>query len=125
MLDSDLIFRVADRDPAKQKPDNTDPVTEKPTNANFMDLSGVACPMNFVKAKLKMEMMEVGETLELLLDDGRPIENVPASFKHEGQDVTEMTPVGDDHWRVRILKIKSHILMLTDFVMYESFSSVF
>lgn len=76
------------------------------TNPNFLDLSGVACPMNFVKAKLRMEMMEVGETLELILDDGRPIENVPSSFKHEGQNVTEITEIDDDHWRVKVRKAK-------------------
>lgn len=39
-----------------------------------MDLSGVACPMNFVKAKLRLETMEVGATLAVLLDDGDPVE---------------------------------------------------
>ena len=82
------------------------PTEKKLTNPNFMDLSGVACPMNFVKSKLKLEMMEIGETLELILDDGRPIENVPASFKHEGQEISEMVEIGDDHWRVKIKKLK-------------------
>ena len=77
---------------------------DKVVKENFIDLSGVACPMNFVKAKLKMEMMEIGETLELIIDDGRPIENVPGSFRHEGQEVAEMVEIDDDHWRVKIIK---------------------
>jgi len=36
--------------------------------------------MNFVKAKLKLENIKVGEMLEVVLDDGQPIQNVPASF---------------------------------------------
>ena len=77
-------------------------------DSNFMDLRGVACPMNFVKAKLRMEMMELGETLELLLDDGRPIKNVPDSFRDEGQKVTEMTDIDNEHWLIKIVKIMEY-----------------
>jgi sulfite reductase (ferredoxin) len=71
-----------------------------------IDLRGVACPMNFVKAKLRLETMEVGATLGVLLDDGEPVQNVPASFRNEGQDVTEIRATGDGHWRVVIKKVK-------------------
>ena len=30
----------------------------------------VACPMNFVKAKLKLETMAVDDILSMILDDG-------------------------------------------------------
>ncbi len=105
VLDSDLVFRVPATDMIEEKEEViSEPVAEEPIKENFMDLRGVACPMNFVKAKLKMEMMEIGETLELVLDDGRPIENVPGSFRHEGQEVAEMVEIDDDHWRVKIVK---------------------
>ena len=35
----------------------------------FRDFRGVACPMNFVKTKLVMETMQVGEILEIFCDD--------------------------------------------------------
>ncbi|OGV65821.1 MAG: hypothetical protein A2498_09775 [Lentisphaerae bacterium RIFOXYC12_FULL_60_16] len=69
-----------------------------------LDLRGVACPMNFVKAKLKLEMMDVGDTLAIVLDDGDPIRNVPASFRNEGQEVVETRPLDDGHWSVVIRK---------------------
>ncbi len=50
----------------------------------IIDLRGVACPMNFVKAKLALEMHEAGELVELLLDDGEAVKNVPRSLKAEG-----------------------------------------
>ena len=59
--------------------------------------------MNFVKAKLRLEMLDVGATLGVLLDDGAPIQNVPASFRNEGQEVLSTTAVGN-HWRVVIKK---------------------
>ena len=49
-----------------------------------IDLRGVCCPTNFVKAKLALEMIDDGETVEFLLDDGEPVKNVPRSLKGEG-----------------------------------------
>ena len=60
--------------------------------------------MNFVKAKLKLEAMEIGETLEIILDDGQPIRSVPASFRDQGQEVLEETALGDGRWRVVVRK---------------------
>ncbi|WP_298270078.1 sulfurtransferase TusA family protein [Geobacter sp.] len=49
-----------------------------------VDLRGVTCPTNFVKAKLALEMVDAGEVIEFLLDDGEPVKNVPRSLKSEG-----------------------------------------
>jgi FdhD protein len=49
-----------------------------------IDLRGVCCPTNFIKAKLALEIIENGEIVELLLDDGEPVKNVPRSLKAEG-----------------------------------------
>ena len=49
-----------------------------------VDLRGVRCPTNFVKARLALEMIDPGETVQFLLDDGEPVKNVPRSLKAEG-----------------------------------------
>lgn len=49
-----------------------------------VDLRGVTCPTNFVKAKLALEMVDTGEVIEFFLDDGEPVKNVPRSLKAEG-----------------------------------------
>lgn len=49
-----------------------------------LDLRGVICPYNFVKTKLKLESMQHGQVLSVLLDDGDPIRNVPQSVSNEG-----------------------------------------
>ena len=69
-----------------------------------LDLRGVACPMNFVKAKLRLETMDVGDTLSIILDDGEPVRNVPASFRNEGQTTEDIEDIGDGHWRVVVRK---------------------
>lgn len=102
-LDGDLRFHPPDREPAE--PGKPESVPEG-SAAVELDLSGVACPMNFVKAKLKLEGMAVGETLSIILDDGEPVRNVPASFRSEGQEVGEIADRGDGHWRVEVRKVK-------------------
>lgn len=69
-----------------------------------LDLRGVACPMNFVKAKLRLETMQIGDRLAIRLDDGEPIANVPGSLKGEGQVVESMTACVDGHWRILVCK---------------------
>ncbi|VAX26625.1 Ferredoxin--sulfite reductase [hydrothermal vent metagenome] len=71
---------------------------------NVKDFRGVACPMNFVKTKMELSKMQVSEKLEILLDDGAPIENVPRSVQSEGHKILEKEKDGD-HWRVLIEKV--------------------
>jgi TusA-related sulfurtransferase len=66
-------------------------VTGQP--AAELDLRGVICPYNFVKTKLKLETMEQGQVLSVLLDDGDPIRNVPRSVSNEGHIVLSQDPV--------------------------------
>ncbi|MGE3152375.1 MAG: sulfurtransferase TusA family protein [Nitrospiraceae bacterium] len=59
-----------------------------------IDLRGVICPYNFVKTKLKLETMDPGQILSVLLDDGDPIKNVPQSVRNEGHVVLVEEPFG-------------------------------
>lgn len=68
------------------------------------DLRGVSCPINFVKTKMELATMATGEILEVLLDDGAPIENVPRSCEEEGHTILDQHQTGDGHWAVRIRK---------------------
>ena len=49
-----------------------------------LDLSGVPCPQNAARALLRIEGLEPGATLAVLLDDGEPIRNVPPALEAEG-----------------------------------------
>jgi len=66
-----------------------------------LDLRGVICPYNFVKTKLKLEAMEQGQILSVLLVDGDPIRNVPLSVSNEGHTVLSQDRV-EGSYRVRI-----------------------
>ncbi len=55
----------------------------------LLDLRGVRCPLNFVRAKMALGRLRLGEELELLLDAGEPAESVPRALRDEGQTVLE------------------------------------
>ncbi|ACK67169.1 SirA family protein [Rippkaea orientalis PCC 8801] len=58
------------------------------TDPLLLDLRGTPCPINFVRTKLKLEQMSPGELLEVWLDGGEPIEQVPDSLTMEGYQIT-------------------------------------
>ena len=67
------------------------------------DFRGVMCPMNFVKTKIALTPMKSGQILEILLDDGAPIENVPGSVKGEGHTILSTEKI-ENYWKVLIRK---------------------
>lgn len=97
-LDANLKFRVQ---PVSEKGN----AEKSEPQCHVLDLRGVACPLNFVKAKLALERIEVGEVLGVLLDGGEPMRNVPDSFAQQGQEVLEMTDRGD-HFCVNVRRKK-------------------
>lgn len=68
---------------------------------HYMDLRGEICPMNWVKTKLKLEELDPGEPLEVLLDEGEPIQNVPRSARSEGHKILNLKREGN-YYRVLI-----------------------
>ncbi len=76
------------------------------TPSSELDLRGVICPYNFVKTKLKLETMEQGQVLSVLLDDGDPIRNVPRSVENEGHTVLSQERV-DQAYRILIRREES------------------
>jgi sulfite reductase (ferredoxin) len=87
----------------------TSPVAlSRPSEAPVYDLRGVACPMNYVKTKLKLEMMEAGEKLEVWLDAGEPIRNVPMSLRNDGHKIMREGPLDaeEKHFTILVEKVE-------------------
>ena len=70
-----------------------------------LNLTGTPCPINFVRTKLKLEEMQPGEVLEVMLDDGEAIESVSQSIIEEGQKILERTQAEDSSWKLVIEKL--------------------
>ena len=69
-----------------------------------LDLKGVKCPINFVKIKLKLEEMQNGQNLEVIIDDGEPMQNVPRAIKEEGHKIIKIENGLDNSFRLLIKK---------------------
>ncbi len=71
-----------------------------------LDLKGEVCPFTFVKSKLIIEQMQPGEVLKVILDYKPSVENVPKSFRDEGQEVLDVKQIDDNLWEVYVRKVK-------------------
>nr|MBF0222784.1 sulfurtransferase TusA family protein [Desulfobulbaceae bacterium] len=65
---------------------------------------GVGCPMNLVYAKVELAKLGAGQILEIILDDGPPINNVPGSAEKEGHKILSRNQLDDGAWSVLIEK---------------------
>lgn len=70
-----------------------------------LDLHGVSCPMNFVKTKAALSSLDSGELLEVILDEGDAMLNVPRSLKEEGHQIIKVENLGET-FRVLVRKGK-------------------
>jgi TusA-related sulfurtransferase len=68
--------------------------TSQTSEKVLLDLRGTPCPINFVRTKLKLAQMSAGEILEVWLDGGEPIEQVPHSLAMEGYTEQEIVEEG-------------------------------
>lgn len=55
-----------------------------------MDLRGTPCPLNFVRTKLRLQQMQPGELLEVWIDPGEPVEQVPESLTVAGYGIDRL-----------------------------------
>jgi TusA-related sulfurtransferase len=69
-----------------------------------LDIRGEVCPFTFVKSKLVLESMEVGEVLRVVVDYPPSAENVPKSMREEGQEVIAVNRIGENLWEILIRK---------------------
>lgn len=71
--------------------------------ALLADLTGVVCPMTFVRFKLAIDKISPGEVLEIILNDGEQMQNVPRSVKEEGHRI-ESVRQEDDGYHLLVRK---------------------
>lgn len=67
-----------------------------------LDLRGTPCPINFVRTKLRLNQMDPGSLLEVWLDPGEPIEQVPDSLKMEGYQLEKI----EDRTEFFVLRVR-------------------
>ncbi len=58
--------------------------------------------MNSAKTIVQLEIMDTHEILEVLLDDGEPIENVPESIEEEFYKIIKKKKIDNKCWKILI-----------------------
>lgn len=70
----------------------------------FLDITGLVCPMTFVRTKLMIEKMSPEETCEVHLKGSEPLENVPRSLLELGHQIVSTDEIDDGVYRLVIKK---------------------
>ncbi|CAK8717511.1 TusA-related sulfurtransferase [Candidatus Electrothrix laxa] len=97
-----MVIRTVNEE-ASQDAQGSESTGENCKADRFEDLSGVRCPLNYAKTKMHLANMDSGQVLEIILDAGPPVRNVPGSVQQEGHTVLCQEELGDQ-WRVLIQK---------------------
>ena len=71
-----------------------------------VDITDVVCPMTFVKAKVAMEELEIGQVLSVHMNDGEPVQNVPRSMKEEGHKILKLEYNEDGTYTLYVRKVE-------------------
>ena len=56
--------------------------------AATLDITGLRCPLTWVRTKLALERLAPGDALEVRCAPGEALENVPRSAREAGHEVT-------------------------------------
>lgn len=71
-----------------------------------VDITDVVCPVTFVKTKVALEELEDGEILQVHLNDGEPVQNVPRSVKDEGHQILKLVDNEDGTYELYVKKVE-------------------
>ena len=77
-------------------------MNQRPTRQ--IDITADTCPITFVRTKLALERMSIGDVVEVRLKGREPLENVPRSAREEGHEVLAIEDDGNGIHRVLIRK---------------------
>ncbi|MGM0471674.1 MAG: sulfurtransferase TusA family protein [Bacillota bacterium] len=109
-LNSKLEFELAkEQESSEQSNDESSFESEgskeqSTSDIEELDLRRVKCPLNFVKAKVALSPLEQGALLEIALDEGEPINNVPDSLASEGHEIISKEQTDEGYYLLRVKK---------------------
>ncbi len=70
-----------------------------------VDVTDVVCPVTFVKTKVALDELDEGQILQVHINDGEPVQNVPRSIKEEGHKVLKLIDNEDGTYELFIEKV--------------------
>lgn len=77
---------------------------EEPKINRELNLKGTICPDNFVKAKLALEELEIGQVLKIIVDYEPAVTELPNAMEYEGHKILEVKRLNLTDWEIVIQK---------------------
>ncbi len=78
------------------------------SRTEHLNLRGVKCPLNWAKAKVRLEYLDQGDQLELVIDDPKGRRDIPRAAEAEGYAIVEIEETAEldttQQWRIVIEK---------------------
>ena len=69
-----------------------------------LDIRGVVCPYTLVKSKIGIEMIELGQVMEIILVYPEAAVSVPKAMENYGHKVLKIEKINEKEWIVQIKK---------------------
>jgi len=76
-----------------------------------LNLKGTVCPANFVKAKLALEELNIGQVLKIIVDYEPAVSEVPKTMEYEGHKVLEVKRLNNTDWEIIIQKQEGNYII--------------
>ncbi len=70
----------------------------------ILDITKETCPMTFVKTKLELAKLDKEDILDVILDEGESLDNVPKSVSEQGFKILNIERVEERIHKIRIEK---------------------
>lgn len=71
-----------------------------------INIKGLVCPYTFVKSKIAIEDMDLGQVLEILLDYEEASRSIPKSMEDHGHIILKVDKINDTDWIITVRKEK-------------------
>lgn len=68
-----------------------------------LDLRGVRCPLNWAKARVRLEQLGRSAHLLLIVDDPRAVRDIPRAAEASGFHAGDVVEIGPGIWQLEIL----------------------
>ena len=69
-----------------------------------LDIRGEVCPYTLVKSKLGIESIELGQTIEIILDYPEAADSIPKAMLNYGHSVLKTEKINSKEWVILVKK---------------------
>lgn len=69
-----------------------------------LDIRGEVCPYTLVKSKLGIESIELGQTMEIILDYPEAADSIPKAMLNYGHSVLKIEKINSKEWVILVRK---------------------